>query len=605
VLPRDARTPGTGAEADPTLRAGREAAEVGAEGAAPGSEARPAPTEAARIRPVEGTIVVVDPEGGRHPAESGRFEISIWQAEERVKIGVTVVEGRWSAALPSATAFDVAAAHLGGRMTCLTWDAIPVPDEGVVALEAWWPRPSVLVVRDAATGREMTTLTVVRGTRFDDSRVHPSEGWVSRIAERDARSPVTLPEVDGYMTWFVRAPGHAWGRASVDHRRGGVREVLLVPGGDLDVTLAGALPPAETWLRVSRADALGRVRREPAAEFHCASLTPIRVEGLPAADYHVVVARGRAHDPEAPLAAGRVVVEAGRLASLHLELDAASLEPDPPGVSMAGTLRLPPDAADAEVWLQFGRPQDDGWVAFAPSTPVGSMLRPAADEPGAFTWFRGPIEPGTWVVAVRPFGVYREVLVGPAGRDDVDLEIEELSTLELHLEDARTGEPIPEAYVRYVRAEWEANGGHADYLSRDAATPHRVVRTPPGTIAVEASSMEHRERREEVVLRSGTTRHAMRLEPAEQVVVQFREGGAVVPIDEIGSVGLRRIGDDEPHETMYYDRPGQTIRLHAPEPGRYRLEVEPPDGFAPVPPREIQLARHEELEVVVELARGR
>ena len=148
--------------------------------------------------PLSGTIVVVDENGSKHPAEDGSFSFVLWSGNSGAWHEVEVQGGRWSTELPAEPAIDalgVEAVQLGGRATLYVAEAgerFPVPADGWLVLHVRWPPASLLHVRDRQTGRELDPVFL---TEVNDD--WPKDFGHPGAAAQDARdlgpSPVRIP----------------------------------------------------------------------------------------------------------------------------------------------------------------------------------------------------------------------------------------------------------------------------------------------------------------------------------------------------------------------------------------------------------------------------
>ncbi len=546
---------------------------------------------------LRGMLVVRDAEGEAHTQESGTFTIDVRTRAGRFESFVRVEKGRFSVEASQPLGIDVADLKIGGRMACATWEEIPVTPGEDVLVEAWWPLPSVLHVEDEETGRPMTGLTLVQADRFDDTRLHPSEGWQERLVAEDLDSPVTLPDRDGTPTWYVRAAGYAWGHVAVDHRVGGEHRVALRRGGDLEVHFSGALPGKNAWL-VARDRSAARDRAEwDHLEFRLAGHEPVIIEGLPPGPYWIRALGGRYRGnrvatPE--LAEARIEVRSGERSSITLEL---APSPDVRTVPLSGVLRTHARRGPTPLFL---------WVTTEdPAAPrrmiiiEAKQLKADPKQPGFLRWSAGEITTGTWTVTVMPVAVSATFEVGNDGLEDAVVAVPEICELRVKVVDARDDAITTGIEVDFTRgAKMRSRGSFA----WDPEQAVWIAHVPVGKLRVEAAGPLFREAERELTASSGSNELTLLLEHTESVTLRFREGETVVPIDKIRYPQLYD-EDGEDQTDLWFDRGSQQLHVRAPGPGRYRLVVPTPDGYRKIPDRSLDLARGQHLELTIQLKR--
>ncbi|MDF1699830.1 MAG: hypothetical protein P1V36_01535, partial [Planctomycetota bacterium] len=137
-------------EQDPELKeAGPELEAKGAEKAPPA----PAPAEQPPAPLVDGTLVLIDSQGGEQPPATGTIELT-WTnppprtATVRLAHKVPIEDGRLSFALPRGQRVEPGLFHFDGGVAVPIEDEILVPETGAIEIRAKVVRPTVLHVVD-------------------------------------------------------------------------------------------------------------------------------------------------------------------------------------------------------------------------------------------------------------------------------------------------------------------------------------------------------------------------------------------------------------------------------------------------------------------------
>ena len=541
---------------------------------------------------LRGTISVRDAADVGHTEESGSFKARVRHAGGILEADVVVERGAWRIKTPRALGLEISEIKLRGRMACATWDEIPVVPDQPVVIESRWPPPSILHVTDRETGRPLLGLLLVMARRYDDWRQNPSEGWEAGIAGRDLESPITLPDRDGVPTWYLRAPGYAWGRLAVDQRTGGEHHMALDPGGDLEVHLSGGAPPENAWLLLKPEGAPQNSR--PVAEFKLKGHAPILIEALHPRNYRLEVRRG---------ARGTVVLEARAEVAAGDRRQARLTLPDSGPTHRAplsGIIRFQEEVAPTGVSIRFMSPDCNAGPQFISLSP--SQLTPDPRDPSVLRWNLGKVPPAIWQVHVLPFGTMTSFELGPDGLEHAVVEMPPLCDLEVTISDARDSTSLGDApYVAVTSTNGELES--ESELTWHPEKSRWVGRVPRGHVQVWAESPFHRKGVRTVRLQSGVNKLQLDLQPAEVVILRFQDGDAVVPIDRAPSfVFVNEAG--ETSANRYYDRGEQRLLAYPPGPGRFKLVVEAPEGYEAVPELQLEFASGQQLERTIQLKRS-
>ena len=136
----------------------------------------------------------------------------------------------------------------GRYATDMEDDSRHVLDAEEIVLRVKWTPSFTLNVLDADSGIHLDQVRVLWGQLWMSIRhnQHPCH-WESdpeTVWVASAHSPMTLPTTSEQVgrntsVVFISSPGYAWKRIDVDLRQGGARTVRLVPGGQLEIHVAG------------------------------------------------------------------------------------------------------------------------------------------------------------------------------------------------------------------------------------------------------------------------------------------------------------------------------------------------------------------------------
>ncbi len=543
-----------------------------------------------------GSVVVRDLAGAAHARESGSLELELRYSVHGAEIeAVEVVEGRYETRVPRDVLLGVGLAELGERQALADppFEPVPVPADGVFDVELRWLSPMLLHVRSRVDGRELDGCTIVYADNVYGSD-HPgpfAEDVATDVLREGVASPVELELAPGprggrIRSLFVRAAGHAWRRIEVDVVVGGERTVELDPGGSLFVVARGVDPSDPPFV------VLRRPPEERGYLYGSVADGSASFEAIAAGRYDVLVVT----DSELVLARSQVDVVASQRARLELDLD--ETPPSLPGVSLAGTLVMPPewrpDAVGQAPSLDVERlevePGDDLWLE--------PEVSPIEGRPRAFAW-RVEVHPGRfWISTGREWGLV--VDVGPAGREDVLLEVPSEVEVVVRVVDVVTERPVHPRSVRWMPAVPD-DVGH--WIVVEADEPGRYVfAAPPGSITVGLRDADFVSDSRVLEVGSGTNEVTLEARPACGFLLFLRDGAMSLPIDSRWWPKAVEVGGDG-RSTWYPDHPtGRRVQVS--KPGLYRFEMPRIDGYAPIPAQVVLVSPGAYAEHVIELVRS-
>ena len=583
--PDAARGESAPARANPLALAER-AQDGGAGGGAPGGVAAPE-------RELRGTFVAVDERGAEQRALDGRFELHFKRGDGFEQRTIEVKGGRWRSGVEPPAAIGVDGVVLGERIGRTDYEPIVVPASGELELRTTLVPPSILRVVDARTRAVLDGVDVAVDSIFNPGgRLHPEPPIPDKEPiVRAARSPVTLPPIDGQPVLWVHVAGYAWARVQVLGTVGGEREVALERGGALVVTIAGRgrRSPSETELHLRRGGEDGDLDwRAPldADRFELGDFAPGPV------DVEVRVESGAD-----PIATARAEVRAGETARVELTLPDVSTAPETVLVALGG--RIVGAAADLAAaraaWLlpAEARPGERG-----PTPPKRVELRQPAFH------FDG-LRPGRYLVTIEPLQVHALFDVGPEGIADAVIELPTLADVEVEVVDGRTGEWIADGNVAWRTIDHPLPD--RNYPERAQPDPTARVgrfRAPPGAIQIHAWPEGYDVGELDLDVRPGPNRATIKVEREQYVRLLLKEGSATVPADPGTMEFLLLRADGTAAQTGWAREPETgALNLAVAAPGDYLLKSPRLSGYAPIADRPVHVEYGGTTDVVIELVK--
>lgn len=502
-------------------------------------------------------------------------------------VGLDVIAGRFEGFVGGTGPRRVIAVQVGDWTFAASYvvrgsDAPPDDASWVVLVAP--PRPAQIVVVDAASGAP------IRGARASVELAGRREDGVApaRVLAPAANDGlVEFPWSPEDISVRVEAPGYVGTGASVPPGLGEALRVEMVRSGAIAVRCTPAL--------VARAPRVALARNEHTREDVVIPLDGAggRCEGLRPGTWIVTTVPATDDEPVQV----EIEVRAGETASALLDVQAESA----------------PRSRDVRVSVLV----PEGWKeAFAPyeqptlSVEVhGAEARTRAverttDVPYASTDHQelvvSRLLAGSYHVYIGPPVNSHTRIVVPQSDDGVRIELPSPRRLEVVLRDATDGRDVQNAEVSWV--PWDEQGGapgRSTDLSWNAERRAFVGWIPGGTkgyvtfecaedfvepdgAALETSASGSDVVRVEVPLvRAGAVRVVLRF--AGRPV----RGGTVRVVDDQGRSGSGVSGPDR--------------RQSGIRPGRRTVHVDPPEGFRPVEPREVEVRPGVEVEVTIDL----
>ena len=458
----------------------------------------------------------------------------------------------------------------------------------------------LLFVEDQDSGAALQDVTVVLSPDWTiDDMAHPGNVDAAVALVSHGVSPVEIQPTSqqasrGNLACFVHSPGYAWSAVELDVSRGGERRVRLQRGGDLEVLLTRPVERPGVRLRLRAQDGESR----PRFDLPVTDQDSILIEGLAPGVFTLVVELGDWWDDPVVLARREVELVSGTRVQVQIALDES---PEFETAPLSGQLIVPQGWPRA-FYLAFElleTPLDgtDGrhvlyWRDFTSLSPE------------TYAWDLGLVQVGSYKLTFSAAEYAITIDVGPAGRNDVVLEVPPPAVVTLFVKDQRTGEPADiDRLLWNCKRPPGVTGGGLEHADRDPTTSAYLLRVPQGTeIEVMNTDFSY-----EPISTSFTAEDGLELtletRRISAVQVELRDGDTTVPwppddygnaehLDGDGAMGIR-------------GRQGSGLRFTVTEPGRYRVQIPTLPGFEAHDPVVVDVAEGETLEVVIPLTRAR
>ncbi len=551
---------------------------------------------------IHGSIIAVDPDGGRFPEESGTIGIRVTAPGLDELRDIAVVAGEWRAPVPDRAQVRFETAQLGERPARVTpGGPMIASDQMSLALLGEWTSQTLLHVRSRATGESLCDLELVRVPDWmRNSRPHPGVVIATDHLQVAECSPLPLvadgPGSGSSVPYHVRSPGFAWGRILLDTAAGGDREILLDAGGGFDIAFSGGWqrPGALLRLRI-----LGET--QPYAEVAVQGET-MRVEGIHPGQYEVSVETGSWAQHPLVLGTLETTVQAGVITLI--ELDVIDIV-DEDRVPFAGTVFVPSTWTLDEFQLRI-RPIDPGTNANEETQHIPSLEMTATPVGGGtlYGWEADAVIAGNFGVLILPIGYGVNFSVGPEGNLGAALALPDAAPVEIVTLLAGTEDPATPSMIRWTPAR-DAGVPGAGALSAMPEGPanYFVFDAPVGSVILSCSDGAYRPASREIeVTLEGPNVFTLELEPAHGIHVLLFDESTSVPWDIGWHANLTPV-EGTTGQVVTRGRIGIRYRILVSQPGWYTLTVPAIDGFLPVPPLEVEVLEGLISDVPVDLVR--
>jgi len=547
----------------------------------PEPEASPEPAGPDEVE-IRGTLVAIDEHDVEHATEDGWFVLVLRRNSAEPPTGVLVEDGAWQVRVPVGSKLRVGTIELGGRVALLEGgqESLPIPPDRFLELRAHWLRGTLVHLRDVDTNATLNDVTVVDAGRYPRIGLpHPGEVTPNRTVMTGADSPVLLPAGrDPDRVFLLTCPGHTWGRVRHDGSSGGERVLLLGPGVRLRVR-------DPEWSMAAELDLAGR------------RLIP--VERLPVGTLHVSVEIGGWSD--IPLVLGRGDVEIVAEERTHLEIE---LKPGPPleEVPIGGEIVLPA-AWKIEMFLLCANLLDRNLGEQATNRSIASTsMERDEEQPEIWRWRLEEAQPGRYELQLFPIQHRISLEVGPAGREDIVIEVPPPGEVRVRVVDAATGLEAAVDRVmwsgtrpRWVRsstmtgAEWNAGARHWEF------------RAPQGEVIVGADGGGYYGMDEVVQVGPEPVEVTLTVDRDWRIELRLTDGSTPIPWPP--GVQVEILADPNGEPGLAWGGDSLVYEILVEEPGTYRLAVPDIPGYEPIPEQEVYVGESGLAELEIELVR--
>ena len=568
------------------------------------SAAEPASAEFEELL-LHGTVVVLDSADVAHPRESGTLDLILWQGSATAGRTATVEEGRYSIGVLSGVEVTVRHLVLGGVPATVEGSLpqpIPLPEDGRLDLLARWSPALVLRVLGEDTGADLDEVQVWTDYGWDRSRAgHPRRHTAGRWIVEVEPSPIALPpdRIDAHrpnLVVYGRSPGYAWGRIELDLARGGEQVLTLLPGGALDVTVVGDVPPG-ALLRVRPGTGSSSL---PHAEYSLDDERSLAVESVAVGPYDVSLEIGEWW--REPLSLGRVrsEVRAGERTPVALILEPV---PEPQAVPLRGVVVLP-GAWEKDRCLLVVHLLD---VPLAGQERIqrlhlrGGEVLEGGDRLLPFD--AGLLQPGLYELEVFEPPCPTTLELGPEGLTDVRLEVPPPATVAVQVVDAVTGLDVGVRLLHWhpVWPDGVFDGG-AQAGELDPESGRHEFTAPVGPIEISLQGHDVVLEEPVIELQPGHNELTLRSRRRCAIRVVVAEGGQPQPWKEGWRASAREVHGEGRSYGQDPRPPG--VRLTVPHPGLYLVEIEGLEEYRAPQPLEVDVPYGELVECVVSVERS-
>jgi hypothetical protein len=226
------------------------------------------------------------------------------------------------------------------------------------------------------------------------------------------------------------------------------------------------------------------------------------------------------------------------------------------------------------------------------------------DEPHTWRWWVGSLPLGNYELQVLPHGYRRRIALGPEGLRDLSIVLPAPGLLRVLVVDRESQEPISVRALYWKHDDGRGAGqtGVGRPGELDSTASRFEMQVPFGWIELSVADARYRGSR--LHTHVGPRDPPVRFEVGEASglrVSLFDRGTPVVGLDmrpsAVSIAHAGRVSSWESQQgswTAWFD-----------EPGLYRIEIDAPTGYQPVPAREVEVVRGELTDCRIDLDRSR
>jgi hypothetical protein len=557
---------------------------------------------------------VVEPDGSRRSDVNGEILGILWVGERTLRNRMTITDGTWSLRaeqLRDLRRIKFEGVEIDSRLaSVIEPDGILEPPfSSEVTLLARLHHPPTLRVVDAASGRDLHEVTLVRASRPNEEDCHPGSEYDDRVVARGCESPITLDTVrlasalGGPVRLLVGAPSRAWRQIVIDLRAGGERLVTLEQGANVAIRVNGVTPNSNTYLRLLSED----------SEVQCVQVPLerdgiIELEGIAPGAYRAVAGIGFHAKATVPLGEAALVLTAGPRRSIELSLIAP---PAPRHEDTSGVVYVPRawEANEVTIWIHRLDPWIDSHAL--QQRPYVRNHREATQRVDfdAFRWTCEDLPVGHYQVGVLEPRHSMTIQVVEGSRNDFELTVPQPVELLVHVVDDVTGEPLPvEALLWQLTAPEGLAPGQIERASL-LGPGEFLIRAPGAEIQFVVGLWEsHSPDRDRIDLSHEVREHTLRARQSCGFDLVMLDGDAPIGFPD----GWQ--GDLAPMPgggRMLHQQPVGLWRSHlawrviVSGAGVYAMDMPKVAGYEPVPRQTIVVRAGSFTEHVVQLVRKR
>jgi hypothetical protein len=552
---------------------------------------------------LSGTLITIDDQGTRHESESGSLEVRFTGSGVDTTRTVSVTNGEWSTVAPAGGNLQFVDATIADRPAAITpVNLLGVREGQVVSLTARWASQTLLHVRSNVTGEDLCGLRLLRIPEWmRNSRPHPGTPLPTDQLWTAECSPLTVTSdgvpVGQSIAYHVHAPGHAWGRILIDMSNGGDREILLDPGGALNITFDGVWNQPNALLRLR---VLGEL--QPYAECPLTGQSML-IDGIEPGNYEVSVETGSwAQDPLV-LGSMEVFVSAGEAQPLLLPIVEIQ---EQERVPFGGTVFVPSGWLLDDFTLRL-RPTDPGANVTEGTQHIaaGDMTTTDMGDGVLYSWQAADVEPGNFGALILPIGYGVSFQVPETGNLDANISLPAPVLVQVQTLIAGSNLPATPDVLRWTPVrEAGVPGAGAVAISADPpGTNNFLFDAPLGGVIISCNDPAYRPASRQLTLTEGAPAvFTFELEPAQGLEIQLYDEDTLVPWDTGWHATMTPLPGTE-GGVVTRGRVGVAYRILVSAAGWYTLNLPTIDGFLPPDPIEVQIFDGETTPLDVPLQR--
>ena len=594
----------------------------GAAGDALGGEVATASTHrfaaqppALELRPLDGSIAVIDEAEQEFCQESGFLDLTVHAnaGKSPSRTRVDVVTGVWDPKATPSDDFLVTRIVLRGRDAILDGERGRVwKGREPVQLRARWLTASRLHIIDAESGDELSNVLLYRMDGISSPGVElPIEVGGAELVGSGLVSPITIDPLtveghSGANTIFAYQKAYAWGAISLDQTGGGDLYLRLKPGGDLFVQLTGPLPTPDMTVRLRRSEQSGN--RKLLAE-RALTLSPdkgrsgLEIIGLAAGGYTASLERGNG-DASQVLASTEVRISGGSDNRIEFEVP-----PIPQGAKVPVTILVRIDPS----W------QLDAFVLVVTDLDLPLRARERAKlirspimtqvAGGAYTYEQLFLRGGKHELYLEEARYGVECIVAPPGPQEITLTVPPCGLVSITVLDSGTGMLVPQPSLCWSYLGGSGAPGGSGCVGIPPSGPGRFeFRAPAGKIRIDAGGGalgNYLGDSRTIEVAQGVQEIVVELKSARRVVLSLREAERAVDWSAHYMSDIKFSDSSGPVVVWrtVLDSGSGKLTCFVASPGKYMVSLPPLAGYMPIQDIEVDLSLAASAELTLQLIR--